>query len=197
MIDVVIPTVTGREESLERLLGSYEQNTAPGALNFIIVTDEETCGTAWRKGMELSTAPYIHLSCDDLEVTSPTWAGVACETVDAGRLPCPVIRRPGGALESCGGDMAAPHCLIDHEQPDNTPCDFTVVPFLSREQANRIGMHDGHYQTDTYVSHKGRQLGYETVVRLGYEFTHHRSDVKRRGVTPDDQRLYDEAMARG
>ena len=44
--------------------------------------------------MEQSTAPYVHLTADDLEVTSPTWAGVCIETVDAGELPCPIVRRP-------------------------------------------------------------------------------------------------------
>ena len=56
-------------------------------------------------------------------------------------------------------------------------------------------MHGGHYITDTYASHKGRQFGYETVVRYGYELVHHRSDVGRREPDAEDQRLYSEAMA--
>jgi hypothetical protein len=197
VIDVIVPTVAGREDTLERCLESYDRNTAPDVLSFIVIRDEETCGIAWRKGMELSTAPYVHLTCDDLEVTSPTWAGACCETVDEGHLPCPIVHRPDETIESCGGDMNAAHCLISHEQPDKTPCDFTVVPFLSREQADAIGMIDAHYKTDTYVSHKGRRLGYETVVRLPYVFTHHHSNVKRRAPTPDDDRLYVEGMERG
>lgn len=197
MVDVIIPTVGGREDSLERCIDSYERHTAPDVCTFIVIRDEETCGIAWRKGMEISTAPYVHLSCDDLEVTSPDWAGACCETVDEGMLPCPIVYRPNGTIESCGGDVNAPSHLISHEQPDRTPCDFTVVPFLSREQAEAIGMIDAHYKSDTYVSHRGRQLGYETVVRLPYAFTHHRSDVGRRAPSPEDERHYGEGLARG
>jgi len=55
-------------------------------------------------------------------------------------------------------------------------------------------MVSGHYMTDVYASHRGRQLGYETVVRHGYELIHHRSDVKRREPTPEDMALYNEGL---
>lgn len=197
MIDVIVPTVTGREADLERCIASYEKHTAEGVLTFFVIRDEETVGSAWKKGIELSTAPYVALTNDDCEITSPTWAGVCCETVDAGQLPCPIVRRPSGSIESAGGDMNAPACLITEVQPDKTLVDFTTIPFFSREQADAIGMIAAHYMTDVYASHKGRQLGYETVLRHGYEFIHHHSNVKRRTPTPDDNRLYDEAMRRG
>lgn len=186
MIDVIIPTVTGREETLARLLDSYERNTAPDVLTFIIIKDEETCGGAWKKGMALSTAPYLALACDDLEVASPTWAGACCEVVDRGELPCPIVRRPDGSIESCGGDMNAPACLISDMQPDGTVVDFTPVPFMSREQAGAISMLEIHYGSDVWVSHRGRQLGYETTVAHGYEFVHHHSNIKRRQPEPGE-----------
>lgn len=191
---MVIPTVRGREDSLERCIASYEENTAPGVLNFIVVHDEPTCGKAWIKGLETSNAPYVHLTADDLEMTSPTWGAVCMETVDEGLLPCPIIRRPDGSVESSGGDMNAPACLISEIQPDKTPVDFTVLPFYSREQAGRIGMIPAHYLTDTFASHRGRVLGYETVVRHGYELTHHRSDVGRIAPNRDDDRIFREAV---
>ena len=194
MIDLVIPTVSGREATLERCVESYLANTAPDVLNVIIIRDEETCGKAWRKGMELSTAPYIALSCDDLELTSATWAGACCESADEGFLPCPIVYRPDGSLESCGGDVRVGAHLISNEQPDKTPCDFSVVPFMSRKQADAIGMVDSHYKSDVYVSHRGRQLGYETHVRTAYAFTHHRSDIRRRAPSPEDERHYAEGM---
>lgn len=194
MIDAVIPTVSGREPDLERFIDSLKQNTAPDVLTFIVIKDEETCGIAWRKGLELSNAPYVLLGCDDLEMRSPDWAGACCESVDEGFLPCPIVYRPDGSLESCGGDVRVGAHLIGHEQPDKTPCDFSVVPFMSREQADAIGMIDAHYKSDTYVSHRGRQLGYETVVRTSYAFVHHRSDVRRRAPSPEDERHYAEGM---
>src|SRR5688500_10079527 len=111
MLDVIVPTVKGREDSLARLFRSVERNTAIRP-NFITVHDEETCGLAWIKGLELSTNPYVWLACDDLEVTSPLWAGACMETVDAGKLPCPFVKRPDGSIESCGGDMSVGGCLI-------------------------------------------------------------------------------------
>jgi hypothetical protein len=194
-IDVVIPTVEGREDSLARCIASYEENTAPGVLEFIVVENEPTCGQAWIKGTAGSKAPYVHLTADDLEVTSATWAGVCMETTDAGELPCPIVRRPDGSIESCGGDMNKPACLISEMQPDRTPVDFSVLPFFSREQADRIGMIGAHYMTDVYASHRGRQLGYETVVCHGYELIHHRSNVRRLDISAEDHRLYNEALA--
>jgi len=194
LLDVVVPTVTGREESLERCISSYKANTAPGTLNIIVVKDEPTCGLAWTKGIEKTTAPYIALTCDDLEIISPIWAGACIEVCDSGRLPCPIIRRPDGSLESCGGDTDTSGHLLTHMQPDGAEVDFAPVPFGSREQIEAIGMHDGHYKTDTYFSHKGRKLGWPTVVTHGYAFIHHHSSVGR--ITPSlrDDVAYVEAM---
>lgn len=193
-IDIVIPTVTGREDTLARCVESYERHTVRGIYNLIVITDEETCGKAWLRGMEKAQCDHIHLTCDDLEVTSPTWAGACMEAVANGKMPAPIVRRPDGSLESCGGDMNAMHCLISKLQPNGAEVDFSPVPFGSREQVEAIGMHPGHYETDTYFSHKGRELGWPTVVTYGYEFMHHHSNVKRRSPTPDDHRLYVEAM---
>lgn len=195
LIDVVLPTVTGREDTYARCVDSYRKNTATGALRIITIKDEETCGRAWIKGMEKSTAPYIALSCDDLEVISPIWAAVCIEQVDAGNLPCPIVRKPDGSIESCGGDMNASACLISHLQEDGAEADFSPVPFGSKEQVERIGMTEGQYLTDTYFSHMGRRLGWPTRITYGYVFIHHHSNVKRRPVTAEDHRLYAEAMA--
>ena len=194
MIDVVVPSVSGREDSLARAIESYQRHTHPDCLNIIVIRDEPTVGLAWNKGIEASTAPYIHLSCDDLEVTSSTWAGACVEVMDQGKLPCPVVSRPDGSLESCGGDMNVTACLISTVQPNGTEVDFSVVPFGSREQVEAIGMTEGHYLSDTYFSHKGRQLGYSTVIVSDYALTHHHSNVKRRPVTQEDHRLYHEAL---
>jgi hypothetical protein len=68
LIDVVIPTVAGREDSLDRLIDSCKANTA-AHLDFIVVRDEPTCGRAWQRGLTLCTNPFVWLACDDLEVT--------------------------------------------------------------------------------------------------------------------------------
>lgn len=192
-IDVVIPTVTGREDSLARCMRSYQQ-TAPDC-NLIVVWDHPTVGIAWKKGMAEATAPYVHLSCDDLEVSEEGWAEACIRKVDEGKLPAPIIWTPGGTLESCGGRLGSGDGDLEREmQEDGAETDFTVVPFMSAEQAERIGMIDAHYLADTYVSYRGRQLGIPTVVTHEYEFVHHWEQVGRRSITEEDRKLFDEAL---
>lgn len=192
-IDVIIPTVTGREDSLARCMASYQQ-TEPDA-NLIVVWDRPTVGIAWKTGLEQSVSPYVHLTCDDLEVSEPDWAEKCCAVVDDGKLPAPIVWKPTGELESCGGDLGGGDDLIREMREDGSPVDFTTVPFLSREQADRIGMIDSHYLADTFVSHRGRQLGIETVIVHGYEFVHHWEMEKRREISPQDRALFDKALA--
>src|SRR5688500_15419632 len=106
-VDLIVPTIPGREESLERCIDSYERLT-DADLNVIVVKNSPSAGEGWIQGMEQSSALYLHLSCDDLECMNEDWAKVCIETVDKGKLPCPVVFRPDGGIESCGGDMNAP-----------------------------------------------------------------------------------------
>lgn len=193
MVDVVIPTVSGREDSLERLIESCERNTA-APLNFIVIRDQESCGQAWIEGLKLTLHDYVWLACDDLEVTSPTWAGACIEATDHGLIPCATIRRPDGGIESCGGDMRAPGSLIREEQPHGTEVDFSPSPFLSRRQAKAIGMLPIHYYSDVWASYKGRVLGYPTVVTGGFELTHHHLNVGRKAPSVADLKTFEEAM---
>lgn len=178
MIDIVIPTVPGREADLECCLASYEQYTEHPH-RVIVIEDSPSSGEGWLQGIVKSTAPYVHLSCDDLEIIDAGWAEACMEAADADKLACPVVYRPDLTLESCGGDMNAPNCLLDQMAPDMTPVDFTTVPFMSRKQIGEIGMLPIHYSSDVWASYRGRQLGYETVVRTAYRFVHYQSQVKR------------------
>jgi hypothetical protein len=187
-IDVIIPTITGREESLARCVASF-----PG-LNHIIVRDEPTCGLAWIEGIKRSSAEYLLLTADDIEAQDDGWIEPCVEAVDDGYLPAPVVYRPNGTVESAGGDMNSPACLITDIQADWTPVDFTVMPFWSREQARKIRMIPAHYLCDTWVSHRGRQLGYETVLRHGYHLVHHHEMTGRIQPNHGDDAIYREAM---
>lgn len=69
MISVVIPTVAGREHSLERCLAAYR---ATADVELIVLADRQTCGVAWQEGIEQATGDYLHLSADDLE-PHPGW----------------------------------------------------------------------------------------------------------------------------
>jgi hypothetical protein len=68
MIDLIIPTIQGREESLERCLLSFRRNTPDHELNEIIINDSETCGWGWKQGLEESDSEYVLLACDDQQM---------------------------------------------------------------------------------------------------------------------------------
>lgn len=188
MIDLIVPTVEGREESLERCLASFPDT------NPIIVRNVPTCGIGWTEGIKRSSADYLILCADDIENTMGSYD--ACvETVDAGYLPAPIIHGPTGNLESAGGDMAAASNLLTDIQADWTPVDFTPMPFVSREQIKKIRMIPSHMQCDLWVSRRGRQLGYETVLRHDYTLNHHHLEVgRKRHTDADDSRIFQEAM---
>jgi hypothetical protein len=196
VIDIIVPTIPGREESLDRCLDSFERNTSV-ELNHRIISDSPTCGEGWMIGLEDSTAPYVLLVADDIECASENWAEVCMETTDEGLLPCPRVWTPDGSIESQGGDMNAYGHILARHRKDGSPTDFTTVPFMSREQADRIGGFGGQYGCDVYVSYRGRQLGYETVLRHGFDLVHHQHPVGRgAGMNQNDRDAMDMEIMR-
>ncbi len=183
MIDVIIPTIPGREESLKRAVASYE---AAGDVSTVVVRDSPTCGDGWREGFRRSTAPYVLFASDDHECRG---IEPCVETVEEGFIPCPRVWTPAGTIESNGGDMDAWHHTISRPQRDRKPVDYTTIPFLSREWAEQIGMpEDLHYCCDVWVSYRARQLGIATILRHGYEIVHHQEQVGRGAGMPQEER---------
>jgi hypothetical protein len=183
-IGIVVPTIPGREESLDRTIESYKKMTRGPELVWFIHEDSPSCGIGWRNGanaLELGYGPldYLHFTNDDIEVTDPKWWKVCTETADEGGLPCPVVMNPNGSLQSAGGQLGQADDLLRDLVPDKTAVDFTTVPFMSWEQWKAIGMLPIHYSADVWVSYRGRQLGYETFLRLRYRLTHHTHPVGR------------------
>lgn len=196
-IDLIVPTVKGREESLERCLESYERLALGAELNQIVVEDSESCGWGWKRGLRMSSADYVLLACDDQECISPTWAATCIETVEKGLIPCPRVWHPDGSIESQGGDMDKFRHVVARPQKDWTAVDYTTIPFLSREMADAIGMLPIHYSSDVWTSYRGRQLGWETVLRHGYDVRHWRHAALRgAGMTVLDRDAADEEVLR-
>lgn len=190
-IDLIVPTIPGREESLERCLESFGDRVNP-----IVVRGASSCGEGWIEGLRRSGGDYVLLCADDIEA-HPDLCLVECKiTADEGYLPAPIVYRPNGSIESAGGDMSAPACLLSRVEADWTPVDFTPMPFLSREQIRKIRMIPAHYMTDVYASYRGRDLGYETVLRTPYRLIHHHLAVGRiHGGSAKDRAIFDEALA--
>lgn len=182
VIDLIIPTIQGREDSLARCRESFEQNTYESnghRLNVIVVPDSKTCGWGWQQGLMASDAPYVALVADDIECRSGYWAEVCIDTVDMDFIPCPRVFTPDGRIESQGGDMHAFGHILQRPRRNESLCDFTTVPFLSRQQADEIGMIGTQYACDVWASYRGRQLGYDTILRHGYDLIHHQHPVGR------------------
>ena len=145
----------------------------------IIVAESKTCGWGWQQGLAASTAPYVALIADDLECVSSDWSESCIEAADEDMLACPRVYTPTGAIESQGGDMDAIGHLLNRHRKDWSPCDFTGP--VHEPEAGR-GDRDARLQycCDIWVSYRGRQLGYDTVLRHGFDLIHHQEQVGTR-----------------
>lgn len=163
MISVIVPTIKGREHWLERCERAYCSTTED--FEFIVLRDYATCGLAWNVGIEQAQGEYIHLSADDLE-PHEGWSDYGILAVDAGIIPCPRILNPDGTLQSCG--------TFAEEAEDGTSSVVARVPFLTREMAEAMWpIMDNHYMGDHWITWKGNQLGWPTLVVRSMVFTHH------------------------
>jgi hypothetical protein len=187
LVSVIVPTVAGREDHLERCVTAYAA-LAPGnyALDLIIEHGHPAVGVAWQAGAEKSSGEYLHLTNDDIE-PRPGWHAPAIEAVSRGHLPAPQVFSPDGAPQSLpawgivGGDWA--------------PVAMTTLPFCSREQWEATSpLAELHYFADDYFSYRGRKAGWTTVLRAGYAFTHHWAQAGRgAGMTEDERMVFDKA----
>lgn len=194
VITVVIPTVPGREDHLERCTRAYAENaTGNYDLDLIVEHGHATCGLAWQAGAGNARGAFIHLTDDDIEPL-PGWHAPALEAVRRGYLPAPQVCDPDGNPQS----WPQPGRLGD----DWAPVHMTSLPFCSREQWEKITpLMVGHYFTDDFFSYRGRKAGWPCVLRAGYAFTHHWAQPGRgAGMTQDermahDRQLYEQAVA--
>lgn len=195
-ISVVIPTVTGREDWFARCTASYEK-WAEGnyELELCVAVDEPSCGAGWHKAAEQSTGDYVHLTCDDIEALEG-WALPAMEACDKGFLPAPQVYGPNGQPQSLP--------MVGWVAPDWTPVKMTALPFMSREQYDRIKpLCTLHYFSDDFVSARGEWMGIQSRLRTGYAFVHWWAQHKRGAGLPTDaarmqhdQALFNEVLRR-
>lgn len=168
-LEIVLPTVAGREESLERCIEAYRRTSPPDTVIHVI-RDEPTCGAAWNAGLEKVRGEFVHFSADDLEPHAG-WLAAALAIVHSGALPAPRVLNADGSLQSCGDVV---------ELPDGAPTTFSRIPFLPTAIARGIfPISPIHYYTDNIVSDRARALGLEPRVARGYLFTHHHEPAGR------------------
>jgi glycosyltransferase involved in cell wall biosynthesis len=164
LISVIVPTITGREPSLDRCLRAY-QDTSPDDTEIIVILDQPTCGIAWNAGAERAGGRYLHFTADDIEPVEDWWEP-AVAVVEDGKTPCPMVLNSNGSLQSCG-EWGVLH-------PDGTPTDIARVPFVSRSQWDTIGPSlETHYYTDNWVAVRAVAAGIPCVTCQGYTLIHH------------------------
>jgi hypothetical protein len=178
-VDVVIPTVAGREEHLERCMTAY-QRTAFGRVRLIVIRDMDTCGLAWNAGAKHARSDYLHFTADDLQPLDG-WLQAAMGCTAQHALPAAVVTDARGS--NCGEHWGA-------LPPDRTEVRVGTVPFMAASAWPAIGPSlDGHYFTDNWISHRARAAGWPTVACLGYRFRHHWAQERRGAGMTEDQRM--------
>jgi hypothetical protein len=199
---IIIPTIEGREESLERCIASYERHTDGIEFGFRVYRNSPSSGEGWLSGLAEFVSvhgqpDYVHLTNDDIECANSEWWVSAVEVTQTNRIPAPVVYNSDGSLQSAGGQLGANGDLITELREDGAPVGFTTVPFMSWEQWEQIGMLPIHYSSDVWVSERGKQLGMETVLCHEYELIHHMHQVGRgAGMSQADRAGQDKILMR-
>lgn len=186
-VSVVIPTVDGRAEYLERCRRGYTERT-DAEVELIVVEDKPTCGIAWQEGAGRATGDYLHLTADDI-VPGEGWLLPFVEAVNRGCVPVGLVVTPtaedlddefpragnpipagrANFFEAPGG----PEAIADWTEASGFS-QYPSVPFCSLEQWQRIQpMIASHYGTDKWFGRQAWRAGIRNVVRHGSVFYHY------------------------
>jgi hypothetical protein len=108
MLTVIIPTITGREESLARTIASYETTLNGVPHELIVVKDESSWPRACNTGYQQAKGDIIHWTADDLEAM-PGWYTDIPAALQQDELPAPAVfdYRPDGTFANAedGADV--------------------------------------------------------------------------------------------
>ncbi len=165
MIQVIIPTIKGREATCERCVAAYKDQGA----EVLLVKGTRTCGEGWARGLQTAVADVVMLGLDDfLPHDGALEAGI--EAVEQGIYPAPRIYKKNGVLESCGTLGQGSHF---GECPDGTLSNHSSVPIATREMWEQIGEPPPiHYYVDDGLGYAARAAGIRCEVVRDYAFTH-------------------------
>ncbi len=176
-LSVVIPTITGREESFEKILAAYQTTLADVSHEIVVVKDEPNWPSACNAGYHQTTGEIVHFTADDLEPV-PGWHQEAVQLLEvedvlpAGYVWNHVYEGPAADNDGAPGELTW----------------FTRVPIMRRDQWERIGRWPNmDLFADVWLSEKARGLGIETKLVETYRFVHHWSQVNR--FSTDDDRV--------
>jgi hypothetical protein len=169
VISLVVPTIRGREDLLERTVAAFKA-TAESDLEIIVPREYKTCGEAWNVGAETATGDYLCLAADDMEPVEG-WEAAAIKAADDDVYPAPWILRVDGTTECCGTLGAG--LLLDESARDGLPVCNSPVPFMRREEWPHLGPTiPAHCYSDDFLGYRARLAGLRVEVRREYKFIH-------------------------
>jgi len=165
MISVIIPTLSGREESLARAVAAYKKTLGRRKHEIIVIKDKPTWPTACNEGYAESQGDILHFSADDLEPL-PGWHREALAWLAKhDELPAPKVlnHSADGVFDNAADGF------------DGETTWFTRIPIMRRDQYERIGpWPEYNYVADIWLSEKARMvLGIQTRMIYSYAFIHH------------------------
>lgn len=174
LISVVVPTITGREESLARGIESYERTLQGIESEIIVVQNAPTWPSACNYGYEQAKYDIILFSADDLEALPGWFDDIPTFLAERDELPAPRVYDwhppPEGKFAN------------EEDGPDGALTHFTRIPIMRRDQWERIGKWpEMVYYADLWLSEYARVLDPPIRTRMlyGYDFVHHWSQVGR------------------
>lgn len=194
-VGVVIPTVSGREEYLERCVRGYKERHC---------TDHEVItytprnlwsgGMAWQLGADVAKGDkvdFLHFTNDDI-VPGTDWLEPLIESVELSEIPvCIVVTAtpevldkdqmplPGNPFSDHTSHFEGIECVHPIGWHALTDSEYPSLPFCSMEQWAEIGpMIPTQYATDKWFGHRAKLAGYPRIC-VDAVFYHYAARVGR------------------
>jgi glycosyltransferase involved in cell wall biosynthesis len=162
-LSIIVPTRAGREQSLQRLVGSVEQYTTDYEL--VVIDREGGYNEKLNEGIRRAQGDYLAYLHDDIEVL-PGWADVLAE------VGAFYVGEWEGRRWWHGGLYRGYHI----DDPGGVPLDYTGFMELSRAAQDKVGFWDEFftepYYQDADWGFQIRQAGF-SFERLPGNILHH------------------------
>lgn len=155
-VSIVIPTMPGREDELDRTIAAYKSRTSI-EIEWLIEHDHPTCAAGWNAGAARATGEILHMGADDLEPTSDLWLPAAVAAIERGCIPL------GWVTEDEIGRFGR---------------DFARVPACQRDWWRDVPP-ELHYYSDNWFGDQMARDGHTATAVDGFVFYHRRSMVGR------------------
>jgi hypothetical protein len=160
-IQVVIPTIPGREQLLREAVASFAER----GFDPVVVSNSPSCGEGWTIGLGACRADYVLLGSDDIELADISRLDTALARAAAGLVVSPVIVNVDGSLQGAGG--------LGQRLEDGALARTTIFPFASRGTFLHVSPWPAstHY-CDSWISECAWTLGRGPIVTHGFDIVH-------------------------